>query len=599
MNAYELTEALGGKWMNTYGKAHCPVAEAHSHGDQNMSFSINEKDDMLLVKCHAGCDQETVVERLKELGYWPGSPHQLIVPNGNYVNGTTALAPRATESVTRIVAQYDYTDEHGAMLYQSIRLDPKDFRQRQPDGKGGWLNNLHGVRRVLYKLPELLRASSSRMVFIVEGEKDVDRLRKIGFVATTNAMGAGKWLPEYNVSLKGRNVTILPDNDDVGRKHAEQVAHHLVAVAASVRIVYLPGLPDHGDVSDWLDAGGHRPALEEIVTQTSPQPKPQPSYPVQTLATLMDKPHEVGVQIVEGILWERWTHWLFSKPNTGKTVFLIAVGLHVAAGKPFLGRAVKQSPVLFISEDSPEAVIQDYAERVCELSGIEWSNLPFYINVSRGLRITDQAGIEKMIDAYESCPISPGLVMFDACERLVPSDKFSSNEMDPFGRCLAMLSDRGCTNIVIDHVRKESKENQGTDLMQKLYGASAKGQICDAALYLGGSFREGMVHAEWAKFRGQFPPPFDITFHYDTGFGIKNLMPTELSPTEQKVTRFLANAPRRLYTPQELMAATQVSERSLQRVLPRLTAIHWLAREGNQAVGYTYKLGSPPAMFEP
>jgi hypothetical protein len=509
-------------------------------------------------------------------------------------NGTTAHEIEQIEdvsSVTRIVAQYDYTDEQGAMLYQSIRLEPKDFRQRQPDGRGGWKNNLQGVRRVLYKLPELLRAGPNRMVFIVEGEKDADRLRSIGLVATTNAMGAGKWLPDYNAPLKGRNVTILPDNDDPGRKHAEQVTAHLLAVAASVRVIHLPGLPEKGDVSDWLNAGGNRPRLEELVVQTSPQPKPQPAYPVHTLATLMNKPHESGLQIVEGILWERWTHWLFSKPNTGKTVFMLALGLHVAAGKAFLGRAVKQAPVLFISEDSPEPVIQDYVERICELVEIDWSTLPFYINVNRGLRLTDQSGIEKLMEAYGSCPEEPGLAMFDACERLVPSETFTTGEIDPFGQTLAWLSDRGCTNCVVDHVRKDTKDNSGTDLMQKLYGAGAKGQICDAAIHFEGSFREGTVHAEWAKFRGQFPPPFDLTFHYDTGFKLKNLPPKELSPTEQKITRFLANTTRRMYTAAEIADATQASERSLERVLPRLVQVRWLTRAGlKERGGFTYGL---------
>lgn len=602
MNAFELTEALGGKWMSNYGRARCPVSEAHAHGDQSMSFSISEKEGKVLFHCHTGCEQGVIIERLKELGYWTTGTSAPLTFNGTTngtteVNGTAALAID-NQPVTRIVAQYPYTDEQGVMLYQSIRLEPKDFRQRQPDGHGGWKNHLQGVRRVLYKLPELLRASPNRMVFIVEGEKDVDRLRSIGLVATTNAMGAGKWLPEYNASLKGRNVTILPDNDEPGRKHAEQVAQHLLAVCPSVRIVYLPGLPDKGDVSDWLTAGGSRPKLEEIVSQTSPLPKPQPAYPVQTLAMLMNKPHESGVQVVEGILWERWTHWLFSKPNSGKTVFLLALGLHVAAGKPFLGRAVKQMPVLMISEDSPESVIQDYVERICELMEIDWQTLPFFINVNRGLRVVDQAGIDKLMDAYDSCPERPGLNLFDACERLVPSENFTSKELDPFGQALALLADRGCTNGVIDHVRKETKENKGMDLMQQLYGAGAKGQICDAALFLGGSFREGTVHAQWAKFRGQFPPPFEITFHYDTGFSLKDLPPKELSPTEQKVTKFMNNSPRRMYTAQEIMAATSCSERSIERVLPRLVQIRWLVREGSHAHGYTYGLnGSRPSMF--
>jgi len=89
------------------------------------------------------------------------------------------------------VAAYDYRDETGALLFQVLRYQPKDFRQRRPDGKGGWLRNLDGVRRVPYRLPEILAADSSRIVLVSEGEKDCERLEALGLVATTNSGGAG------------------------------------------------------------------------------------------------------------------------------------------------------------------------------------------------------------------------------------------------------------------------------------------------------------------------------------------------------------------------------------------------------------------------
>src|SRR5262249_46369177 len=127
----------------------------------------------------------------------------------------------------KIVATYNYTDEASKLLYQSVRYEPKGFRQRRPDGKGGWVWNLQGVRFVPYRLPELLAADPDRPVFCVEGERDADNLAAIGAVATTNAMGANKWRADYNQFFRSRHVVILPDNDQVGREHARQVAGHL------------------------------------------------------------------------------------------------------------------------------------------------------------------------------------------------------------------------------------------------------------------------------------------------------------------------------------------------------------------------------------
>jgi DNA primase len=111
------------------------------------------------------------------------------------------------------------------------------------------------VRRVPYRLPELLKADPSCPVFIPEGEKDCNRLWDIGLVSTTNVGGAGKWRADDGEFLRGRQVVLLPDNDDVGRRHAELVAHALHEIAAGVRILPLPEVGEKGDVSDWLDAG--------------------------------------------------------------------------------------------------------------------------------------------------------------------------------------------------------------------------------------------------------------------------------------------------------------------------------------------------------
>jgi DNA primase len=151
-------------------------------------------------------------------------------------------------------AVYRYRDEEGKLLYEVVRWSGKRFAQRRPDGKGGWTWKLGKVRRVLYRLPELLAAPDAT-VFITEGEKDVERLVREGVIATTNPGGTGKWRSDYNGHLKGRDVVILPDSDGPGCRHARTVATSLNACARTVKVVELPGLEEKGDVSDWLDAG--------------------------------------------------------------------------------------------------------------------------------------------------------------------------------------------------------------------------------------------------------------------------------------------------------------------------------------------------------
>ncbi len=195
------------------------------------------------------------------------------------------LQPPAKPSHSRQVATYDYHDETGDLLFQVVRFEPKDFRQRRPDGNGGWTWKTAGVRKVLFRLPAVLEAvAAGRIIYVVEGEKAALALAAIGLDATCSPGGAGKWRADYNAALAGADVVILPDNDPQavdkvtghprwhpdgrpvlpGQDHAAEVAGNLVGVAARVRVLTLPGLSEKGDVVDWLAAGGTWEGLETL-----------------------------------------------------------------------------------------------------------------------------------------------------------------------------------------------------------------------------------------------------------------------------------------------------------------------------------------------
>jgi hypothetical protein len=221
-----------------------------------------------------------------------------------------------------IVATYDYTDQSGKLLFQVVRFETKDFRQRRPDGKGGWTWNLDGVKRVPYRLPELLRSSTQDWVLIAEGEKDCDRLCELGFVATTCPMGAGKWREEYSGHFQGRLVAVLPENDQVGQEHAEQVANALYGTAAEIRIVELPGLPEKGDVSDWFDAGHGARELVEVIDTT------QPFTPAEVSATPARLMKDVGPKSQATLLVDLTSNVELFHDAEGNAFATMPVGTH-------------------------------------------------------------------------------------------------------------------------------------------------------------------------------------------------------------------------------------------------------------------------------
>ncbi len=176
----------------------------------------------------------------------------------------------------RTVAKYDYTDESGKLLFQVHRRENgspenKKFSQCQIDENGQEVWSVKGVRLVPFRLPKV---SQSKFTLIVEGEKSVIAAESIGFTATCNPMGAGKWRDTYSQHFAGKEVVIIPDNDQVGKDHAKEIYKSLEKIAASVRILELPGVPEKGDIVEWIAAGGTKDKLLALIEPDEPDETP-------------------------------------------------------------------------------------------------------------------------------------------------------------------------------------------------------------------------------------------------------------------------------------------------------------------------------------
>lgn len=213
---------------------------AHKHDDRNPSCEVKTANGHW--RCHGCGEWGDVYKAAIELGSRPADALELVRRHGLAKGGENGSRPE-------IVAAYDYLDEAGELLFQVVRMAPKDFRQRKPDGRGGWTWKLGETRRVPYRLPQVRqRAEQGGRVFVVEGEKDVHALEQHGHVATCNPGGAGKWRPEYGKALRGAEVAVIADRDTAGRRHARQVLESLQGAKA-----YEPA--SGNDIADHLSAG--------------------------------------------------------------------------------------------------------------------------------------------------------------------------------------------------------------------------------------------------------------------------------------------------------------------------------------------------------
>lgn len=415
--------------------ARCPA-----HEDHNPSLSVSEgTDGKPLVCCHAGCSYPDICRAL----------------------GMDASKAPAAPQIT-----YDYRDESGALLFQVVRQVPKAFRQRQPDGNGGWVWKMEGVRRVPYRLPELLGAVPFEWVFICEGEKDADRLAALGFTATTCPGGAGKWRSEFNQHFKGLRVAVLPDNDEPGRQHAEKVAKALSAVAVEVRVVTLPNLPEKGDVSDWLASGGAAEELDRLVDEA-------PAWEAESCEGWRVRKYCLADVESESVrfLWEPYlplgkVTLLEGNPNLGKTFLWLTIAAAVSRGGRLPGQSgeLDQSipmgnTVLLTAEDGLADTIRPRLEkldgdpaRVTAFDCLEGKQ-----GAERTITLAD-------LDALRSelRRLAPSLVVFDPLQAFLgPNVNMNAaNEVRPLMQALGRLAEElDCAVLCVRHLRKSAADH--------------------------------------------------------------------------------------------------------------------------------------------
>lgn len=437
--------------------ARCPA-----HDDRRESLSVNVgADGKVILHCHAGCDTVDVI-RLLGLMWSDLFPKPVAKASSN----------RTGKAKSKIVATYDYHDEQDRLLFQVVRFDPKDFRQRKPDGNGGWTWSVKDVRRVPYRLSELLKSDADAVVFIAEGEKDCDRLAKLGHVATTNAGGAGKWPSEFAEFFRNRRVVILPDNDDAGRNHAKQVAASLNGKAASVRAVELPGLPPKGDVTDWLNAGGTSDELLKLADAATESTTDEPSgieLRVITSAEFSAASYRRHF-LVRRVLAEGQCCMIGGPKKALKTSIIVDLALSLGTGTPFLSHSdfvvPKIVPAAVLSGESGGFTLQETARRIALARGrlLPTAQVFWGFELPKLARQDHLDALAKMIRDHgiKVCFVDPAYL----CLLGGPSEANLASNVFAMGSLLSGLSDVGrdteSTICLVHHTRKQDRTNPFT-----------------------------------------------------------------------------------------------------------------------------------------
>jgi len=331
----------------------CPA-----HDDENPSLSVCETGDgKILLKCFSGCTVEDICLSLD-------------IPLSELFD----KSQNDRQEMKRIV--YSYKDEKGHELYRKVRIEPgfngktKGFYCERNDN-GQIIKNLKGCRKVLYRLPDILEAiSRNKIIFLVEGEKDADKLWGLGLAAST-ALESIKWLDEFTDTLKNADVVILYDMDKTGLERRDLLCKHLHGRIKRLRVVDLPGIvyqESHGnDISDWLARGNTISDLEEILSRTpdfTPANKKGRLHAIAIDEFLkMDLPKRE--MILGPFLPSQGLCLLYAKRGVGKTHVAIGIAYAVAVGGSFLKwKAPTPRKVLYIDGEMPAVAMQERLKRI-------------------------------------------------------------------------------------------------------------------------------------------------------------------------------------------------------------------------------------------
>ena len=399
-------------------KANCPF-----HDCDSKSFSVDTKTG--LFNCHfPGCGASGDVFKFY------ARKHNL---NGDFpavLRGIAAdfgITGKQPEKPGKLVKRYAYQGPDGADLYFKNRYEPKGFSLCRPNGEGGFISGMGGIEPVLYNLPAVIEADE---VWIVEGEKDADNLAALGFTATTNFDGAGKWCESYSESLRGKSVFILPDNDDEGRKHAQKVAQEIQGKAKSIRLIELPGLPTKGDVSDFIagqpdtDTAAERLSImAEGAAEWTPPAEAEPSietpsgfqfiHNADILADL--RPIEWRIR---DILTDYALYYNFGDPGHFKTFIELDRLLCIASGTDYHGHKVKQGTVFYICGEGQQGIGRRIAAWHIA-HGTKAADVPFFVSrtPTQLMDLTAIQDVRQAVDAMTKEYGQPAVVHFDTLAR--------------------------------------------------------------------------------------------------------------------------------------------------------------------------------------
>ncbi len=476
LNRIETKTGFRPKKEGSSYKACCPA-----HDDQNPSLSIKEVDGKLLLHCFAGCSPEKICSTID------------CNISDLFLNGPEKSS----------VTKYPYKDEQSNVLFTKVRYEPglrgqsKSFYWERVDANGNIIQNLKGCRKILYRLPELLEGiAGNQTIFLVEGEKDADRLAQCGLVATTT-QGSLVWSKEFTEILREADVAILYDMDKTGVERRDLLCKELNGQVKRLRVIDLPDLeyqPSHGqDISDWLNQGHTISEMLELLEKTSNySPREKKKIRIVSLNEFLELVFPPRENLLSPFLPEQGMCMIYAKRGVGKTHIALGIAFAVATGGLFLKwSALRPRKILYVDGEMPASVMQERLKRLSSMSNTQLPDPDFFRLITPDLQedsLPDLSTKEGQSLIEESLGDSVLLVLDNISSLFRSIEENDADSWQEVQDWLLRLRRKGKSVLLVHHAGKNGSQR----------GSSKKEDILDAVMVL--KHTSGQKQSQGASF---------------------------------------------------------------------------------------------------
>ena len=486
----------------------CPA-----HDDTTPSLSVSEGDDgKILINCFSGCSYENICASL-----------------GIEITNLFPTKLGNEHGSTRRRIEYPYRDENGLTLFSKIRIEPgfdgksKSFYWERVNEKGEIIKNRDGCRKILYRLPEVLSAAEEgKTIFLVEGEKDADKLAQYELVATT-APESLKWPDDFTTVLQNCDVVLLYDMDKTGIERKNVLCESLHGKVKRLRVIDLPGIEyqeSHGkDVSDWLREGNTTSRLLEILASTKDYSPTAPKSKIRavTLEEFLQMELPKREMILAPFFPSQGLCLLYAKRGVGKTHVALGIGYAIATGGAFLKwKAPRPRKVLYIDGEMPAGAMQERLQRIALTKELKLPDPTYLRLVTPDLQdgAMPDLSIKEEREILEDLILGSDLIIIDNISTLFRSvDENDAESWQPVQDWALEMRRKGKSVLFIHHAGKTGLQR----------GTSKREDVLDCTIKLvqpsGYSADQGaafdVVYEKTRHFTGDDASPFQVRLKED------------------------------------------------------------------------------------